>query len=139
MTQVDTNSRHLSTPTATPLPDPPSTPVPPADAISETPDESAVAARPSRLPWRRGSSRPRSGGMFSALSNRNFRIYAGGAAVSNIGTWMQRVAQDWLVLELSHGSGVAVGITTALQFLPMLLLSPYGGLIADREIGRAHV
>jgi MFS family permease len=45
---------------------------------------------------------------------------------------MQRVAQDWLVLELSGGSGLAVGITTGLQFLPMLLLSPYGGLIADR-------
>lgn len=75
---------------------------------------------------------PTAPGMFSALSNRNYRIYVSGAFVSNIGTWMQRVAQDWLVLELSGGSGVAVGITTALQFLPMLLLSAYGGLIADR-------
>ena len=72
------------------------------------------------------------GGMFSALANRNYRIYLSGSFVSNIGTWMQRVAQDWLVLELSGGSGLAVGITTGLQFLPMLLLSPYGGLIADR-------
>jgi len=71
-------------------------------------------------------------GMFSALSNRNYRIYVSGSFVSNVGTWMQRVAQDWLVLELSGGSGLAVGITTALQFLPMLLLSAYGGLIADR-------
>src|SRR5215213_933741 len=55
-----------------------------------------------------------------------------GSFVSNIGTWMQRVAQDWLVLELSGGSAVALGVTTGLQFLPMLLLSPYGGLIADR-------
>ena len=70
--------------------------------------------------------------MFSALRNRNYRIYASGSFVSNIGTWMQRVAQDWLVLELSGGSGLAVGITTALQFLPMLLFSAYGGLIADR-------
>jgi MFS family permease len=70
--------------------------------------------------------------MFAALSNRNYRIYVLGSFVSNIGTWMQRVAQDWLVLELSHGSGFAVGVTTALQFLPMLLLSAYGGLIADR-------
>ena len=70
--------------------------------------------------------------MFAALSNRNYRIYVSGSFVSNIGTWMQRVAQDWLVLELSRGSGLAVGITTGLQFLPMLLLSPYGGLIADR-------
>ncbi len=70
--------------------------------------------------------------MFSALANHNYRIYLSGSFVSNIGTWMQRVAQDWLVLELSGGSGVAIGITTGLQFLPMLLLSPYGGLIADR-------
>jgi MFS family permease len=79
----------------------------------------------------RGSQPPR-GGMFAALANRNYRIYVSGSFVSNIGTWMQRVAQDWLVLELSGGSGLAVGITTGLQFLPMLLLSPWGGLIADR-------
>ncbi len=51
--------------------------------------------------------------------------------VSNIGTWMQRVAQDWLVLQLTAGSAVALGITTGLQFLPMLA-SPLGGLLADR-------
>lgn len=72
------------------------------------------------------------GRMFSALVEPNYRTYLAGSFASNIGTWMQRVAQDWLVLELSGGSGVAVGITTGLQFLPMLLLSPYGGLIADR-------
>jgi MFS family permease len=70
--------------------------------------------------------------MFAALVNPNYRIYVAGSFVSNVGTWMQRVAQDWLVLELSHSSALAVGITTGLQFLPMLLLSPYGGLIADR-------
>ena len=69
---------------------------------------------------------------FAALKVRNYRIYFFGALLSNVGTWMQRVAQDWLVLELSHGSGFAVGVTTALQFLPMLLITPYGGLIADR-------
>ncbi len=68
---------------------------------------------------------------FRALSNHNYRLYAAGGVVSNTGTWMQRVAQDWLVLQLT-GSGVALGITTGLQFLPMLLLSPYAGLIADR-------
>ena len=68
--------------------------------------------------------------MFRALGNRNYRIWAGGALVSNIGTWMQRVAQDWLVLELSGGSGLAVGITTGLQFLPMLLLGLFGGVVA---------
>ncbi|WP_440713010.1 MFS transporter [Gordonia sp. FQ] len=69
---------------------------------------------------------------FAALSVPNFRKYVTGAFVSNIGTWIQRVAQDWLVLSLSGGSAMAVGITTALQFLPALLLSPVGGLLADR-------
>jgi len=52
--------------------------------------------------------------------------------VSNTGTWMQRVAQDWLVLELTHGSGTALGIATGLQFLPQLLFSLWGGVIVDR-------
>ena len=53
--------------------------------------------------------------------------------MSNTGTWMQRVAQDWLVLELAVGSGAtALGITTGLQFLPFLLLTPFAGLVADR-------
>jgi len=69
---------------------------------------------------------------FRALSNRNYRLYAAGGFVSNTGTWMQRVAQDWLVLQLTGNSGTALGITTGLQFLPILLLSPYAGLIADR-------
>jgi MFS family permease len=52
--------------------------------------------------------------------------------ISNSGTWMQRVAQDWLVLSLTHGSGTALGITTGLQFLPLLLFGLYGGVLADR-------
>jgi MFS family permease len=52
--------------------------------------------------------------------------------VSNVGTWMQRVAQDWLVLTIPGNGGAALGITTGLQFLPILLLSPYAGVIADR-------
>jgi MFS family permease len=68
---------------------------------------------------------------FQALSIRNFRLYSIGGVVSNTGTWMQRVAQDWLVLELTH-SGTALGITTGLQFLPFLLFTPFGGLMADR-------
>ena len=71
--------------------------------------------------------------MFRALENRNYRIWASGALVSNVGTWMQRIAQDWLVLTvLTNHSGAAVGITTGLQFLPMLVLGPYGGVLADR-------
>jgi len=69
---------------------------------------------------------------FRAFKVRNFRLYASGAIVSNVGTWMQRVAQDWLVLQLTHNNGTALGITTGLQFLPILLLSPYAGLVADR-------
>jgi MFS family permease len=69
---------------------------------------------------------------FRSLSNPNYRRYAAGSVVSNVGTWMQRVAQDWLVLQLSGNSGAAIGITTGLQFLPFLLLSPVAGLVADR-------
>jgi MFS family permease len=68
---------------------------------------------------------------FRSLRVRNYRLFASGQLVSNTGTWMQRVAQDWLVLELT-GSGTALGITTGLQFLPMLLFGLWGGVIADR-------
>ncbi|MFD9813852.1 MFS transporter [Streptomyces sp. NPDC059080] len=70
-------------------------------------------------------------GMFSSLRVRNYRLFATGQVVSNTGTWMQRIAQDWLVLSLT-GSSAAVGITTALQFLPMLLFGLYGGVLTDR-------
>jgi MFS family permease len=70
-------------------------------------------------------------GTFSALKIRNYRLFATGAVISNTGTWMSRIAQDWLVLSLT-GSSFAVGITTALQFLPMLLFGLYGGVLADR-------
>lgn len=70
---------------------------------------------------------------FTSLHVRNYRIYAVGALVSNIGTWMGRVAQDWLVLtELTDHSSAALGIVTGLQFLPFLLLAPWAGMIADR-------
>ncbi len=69
---------------------------------------------------------------FRSLSNPNYRRYAAGGVVSNTGTWMQRVAQDWLVLQLTANSGTAIGITTGLQFLPFLLFAPFAGLVADR-------
>jgi MFS family permease len=69
---------------------------------------------------------------FRALHNPNYRRYALGSLLSTTGTWMQRVAQDLLVLRLTDGSGAALGITTGLQFLPVLLMSPYAGVIADR-------
>ncbi|MFE1102011.1 MFS transporter [Nocardiopsis alba] len=70
--------------------------------------------------------------MFRSLGVRNYRIYALGQLVSNPGTWMQRIAQDWLVLQLSGGSGIALGMTTALQFLPMLFFGLWGGAMVDR-------
>jgi len=69
--------------------------------------------------------------MFAALKVRNYRLFATGSLISNVGTWMQRVAQDWLVLTLT-GSAGALGITTGLQFLPILLFSPIAGVLADR-------
>ena len=68
---------------------------------------------------------------FSSLRVRNFRLYFTAQLISVSGTWMQAVAQAWLVLHLT-GSGVALGIVVGLQFLPMLLLGPFGGLVADR-------
>ncbi|HEU5005830.1 MAG TPA: MFS transporter [Jatrophihabitantaceae bacterium] len=68
---------------------------------------------------------------FASLRVRNFRLFATGQVISNTGSWVQRIAQDWLVLTLT-GSTTAVGITTALQFVPMLLLCLVGGLVADR-------
>jgi len=73
----------------------------------------------------------RKSSMFASLKVRNYRLFFVGQVVSNIGTWMQRIAQDWLVLSLT-GSSAAVGITTALQFLPMLLFGLYGGVLVDR-------
>ncbi|UNS97599.1 MFS transporter [Streptomyces tubbatahanensis] len=84
-------------------------------------------------PHKRGAA-PEAGAktsMFASLRIRNYRLFALGQVVSNTGTWMQRIAQDWLVHSLT-GSSTAVGITTALQFLPMLLFGLYGGVIADR-------
>jgi MFS family permease len=70
---------------------------------------------------------------FASLRYVNYRLWFFGATFSNIGTWMQRIAQDWLVLVvLTADSGTALGIVTGLQFLPALLLSPWAGLLADR-------
>lgn len=70
---------------------------------------------------------------FASLKFFNYRVWFFAALVANVGTWMQRVAQDWLVLtDLSDNSGVAVGIVTALQFAPAMVLSPWAGVLADR-------
>jgi MFS family permease len=69
--------------------------------------------------------------VFRSLAQRNYRLFAAGHAISVVGTWMQRVAQDWLVLELTD-SPVAIGVTTALQFTPTLLFGMWGGVLVDR-------
>ncbi|MGO9671954.1 MAG: MFS transporter [Streptosporangiaceae bacterium] len=94
-----------------------------ASPTDRLPADAAPAAR-RRLPL--------GGRTFSSLGTRNYRLFATGQVISNTGSWMQRVAQDWLVLNLTHGSGEALGITTGLQFLPLLLFSLWGGMIADR-------
>jgi MFS family permease len=70
--------------------------------------------------------------MFASLRVPNYRLFLSGQVVSNVGTWMQRIAQDWLVLDLTHGSATALGIAAALQFAPTLVLSLWGGVLADR-------
>ena len=71
-------------------------------------------------------------GMFRSLRSFNYRVWASGALVSNIGTWMQRTAQDWLVLTgLTHHSAAAVGVVMGLQFGPQMLFLPWSGYAAD--------
>lgn len=70
---------------------------------------------------------------FRSLGRHNYRVWAAGAFVSNVGTWMQRIAQDWLVLtQLTPHSGTAVGVVMALQFGPPIILMPLVGRVADR-------
>jgi len=76
--------------------------------------------------------RARLRGTFRSLDSFNYRVWAGGAIVSNIGTWMQRIAQDWIVLtQLTHNSATAVGVVMALQFGPQIVLLPLTGYAAD--------
>jgi MFS family permease len=71
-------------------------------------------------------------GAFRSLRSYNYRVWAAGALVSNVGTWMQRTAQDWLVLtELTHKNATALGIVMALQFGPLALMLPLSGFAAD--------
>jgi MFS family permease len=71
-------------------------------------------------------------GTFRSLNGFNYRVWAGGAFVSNVGTWMQRTAQDWIVLtQLTHHNATAVGVVMSLQFGPQVLLLPLTGFAAD--------
>jgi MFS family permease len=83
--------------------------------------------------WRAWTANARHAGgvTFAALEVPNYRLYYGGQAISMIGTWMQMTAQSWLVLTLTH-SGTMLGVVVGLQTIPVLILGPYGGVIADR-------
>jgi len=71
-------------------------------------------------------------GTFRSLQTFNYRMWAGGAFVSNVGTWMQRTAQDWIVLtQLTHHNATAVGVVMSLQFGPQVFLLPLTGFAAD--------
>lgn len=71
-------------------------------------------------------------GNWRSFRHRNYRILFPANAVSNIGSWAQRIAQDWLVLELTNNNGYYLGLVTAIQFAPFLLFTLHGGLLADR-------
>jgi len=79
----------------------------------------------------RASAAPAHPRLLGALRHRNYRLFFGGQLVSTVGTWMQSIAQPWLVLQLTH-SGLLVGLALAAQFLPMLAAGPFGGVVADR-------
>lgn len=107
-----------------------------ADAGADTgpdtpPSETPESSKTSETRKRGGRLHALRGQAFASLANPNFRRYISGQAVSIIGTWMQIVAQGWLVLELT-GSGTQIGLVAALQTVPMLFLGPYGGVVADR-------
>lgn len=114
----------------------------PVVPVDDDPDERTAAQRTAAEPAAASAAepapatKPGTRGMFSALGNRNYRYFFIGQVVSNSGTWIQRIAQDWLVLSLT-GSAFAVGVTTAMQFLPMLLFGLFGGVLADRFPKRA--
>ncbi|MGI8666275.1 MAG: MFS transporter [Jatrophihabitans sp.] len=88
-------------------------------------------ASPSGTAQHPTEARPARVNPLRSLKVRNYRLYFSGQLISLTGTWAQRVAQDWLVLQLTN-SGTALGVVTALQFAPSLLLSLYGGALADR-------
>src|SRR5438105_8105107 len=78
-----------------------------------------------------GRPSPRRRRLLGALRHRNYRLFFTGQIISTIGTWMQSIAQPWLVLQLTH-SGLWVGLVLAAQFTPVLVAGPVGGLVADR-------
>ena len=89
-------------------------------------------------PFRDFGCRARSRGPLRALQHADFRRFLAGQGISLVGTWMQSIAEGWLVLELTH-SAFAVGLTTTLATLPILCLTLYGGVVADRVDKRRFI
>lgn len=115
------------TSTAAPQTTPQTTAQPTAAPPTAAPITAPIAVVTERPPWR---------DTLVSLRIRNYRLFTFSNMLSMTGTWMQRIAQDWLVLELS-GSVAAVGITVAMQFAPMLLFGLFGGVFVDRHSRRA--
>ena len=79
-----------------------------------------------------GTARGIASTKFRSLKTRNYRLFFIGQGISLCGTWMQTIALGWLVLHLSHNSGVAIGAVIALQFLPTLFFGAWAGVLSDR-------
>jgi MFS family permease len=100
--------------------------------VAVTDDESVAGVASAGAASAPGARRSTAARIGSSLRHRNYRLYFFGQLVSVMGTWMQTVAQSFLVLDLTH-SGTALGLVTAVRFLPILLFGPAGGLFADRR------
>ncbi len=106
---------------------------PPADRAACTAPSGRMRPKPAATPAAEPEEKAQpKASMFASLRVPNYRLFFSGQIISNIGTWMQRIAQDWLVFELSGNNPVALGIAVALQFLPTLMLSLWAGVLADR-------
>ncbi|GHF01937.1 MFS transporter [Amycolatopsis deserti] len=106
---------------------------PPADRATCTAPSGRMRPKPAAAPVAEPEEKVQpKASMFASLRVRNYRLFFSGQIISNIGTWMQRIAQDWLVFQLSGNNPVALGIAVALQFLPTLMLSLWAGVLADR-------
>ena len=92
---------------------------------------SNTIARQSSTPESAPQFRPGSNSMFAAMRHRNFQLYFGGQLISNIGTWMQIIAQGWVVYQIGH-SELTLGLVAFASAIPVLVVSPWGGVIVDR-------
>ena len=104
---------------------------PVAHAAGAAPGEPRQAATGATVPGRDMREATGLRRTFKALGNRNYRLFWIGQLLSQTGTWMRQTAQGWLVLQLT-GSALALGLVTAMQFVPILLFSLFGGVLADR-------